>query len=74
MASLLIQSGIDINIQSSLGLTALHRACQRGVSDIVSLLVSSGANVDIVNEEGEKAPDIGVCQHPGVITGTHTEL
>lgn len=46
--------GVDVNANSKLG-SALHRAVLRGHMDIVDLLISNGANVDLKSESGDTA-------------------
>lgn len=44
---------IDINLGDSLGNTALHYAAHAGHLQVVTLLVSSKANVNAKNKQGE---------------------
>lgn len=43
----LIELGVDVNHQTSIGTTALHKACMRGATDIVKLLLEHGADITI---------------------------
>lgn len=44
----LLDTGIDINIRSSVGATSLHFACLVGSKKMVSLLLARGAKVDAI--------------------------
>lgn len=50
----LIAAGVEINLQDNNGCTALMLACMHGTA---SVLISSGANPDILDNEGRKAED-----------------
>jgi len=52
---LLTSPGIDVNLKVTGGSTALHTASWNGFSNIVSLLLSAGADVNIKNDRDESA-------------------
>ena len=47
-----LELGADVNATNSMGLTALLGAVNRGSNDIIELLVTRGANLDIKDKEG----------------------
>lgn len=51
----------NINVQSDIGETSLHRACNRTNYNVVKYLVSKGANLNIKDEDG-KTPIHTVCK------------
>lgn len=63
----LLESGIDVNHQSSEGITALMLAVNKGNIEIVRLLLEKGANKLIVNKHGTTALDLAKKNN-------HTEL
>ena len=50
--NLLIEEGVDVNDKDHEQFTALHRAAQKGYTDICRLLLDNGANVDDRNNKG----------------------
>ena len=50
--TLCLDLGADVNATNSMGLTALLGAVNRGSNDIIELLVSRGARLDIQDKEG----------------------
>jgi ankyrin repeat protein len=50
--ALCLELGADVNATNSMGLTALLGAVNRGSNDIIELLVSRGARLDIKDREG----------------------
>jgi uncharacterized protein len=44
---LLIDLGLDVNVQADTGRTALHGAAHKGRSDVVQILVDHGAKLDV---------------------------
>jgi ankyrin len=50
--TLCLELGADVNATNSMGLTALLGAANRGSNDIIELLVSRGARLDIQDKEG----------------------
>jgi len=57
MVKCLLAAGADMNLQSSLGDTALHRAGYMGKLEVVKELIAAGADVNIQNGDGETALD-----------------
>lgn len=49
---LVLELGADVNEADEAGNTALHGAANRGANSIIELLLSSGAQLDVANEEG----------------------
>jgi ankyrin repeat protein len=49
-----IASGIDINGISDSGSTALHKACWRGYTSIVEILLKAGADPNIAEDDSQK--------------------
>ncbi|KAB0344105.1 hypothetical protein FD754_021031 [Muntiacus muntjak] len=50
----LVESGVDVNSQNEVnGLTCLHWACKRSHGQVVSFLLISGADKDILTTKGE---------------------
>jgi len=52
-AKLLIEHGVDVNAAGQYGWTALHSAAYQGIKDLISYLVSKGANVNEVDAFGQ---------------------
>jgi len=52
---IILQSGVDISKQADDGSTALHCAAKADQTDMVYLLIESGARSDIVNSKGKVA-------------------
>jgi len=50
---IILQSGVDISTQADDGSTALHCAAKADQTDMVHLLIESGARSDIVNSKGK---------------------
>jgi ankyrin repeat protein len=59
--------GMDVNIQNSMGVTALMGAANRGSDDIIRFLVDKGAKVDSTDKEGRNA----MSWAEGVFLATH---
>jgi uncharacterized protein len=53
--ALCLELGADVNATNSMGLTALLGAVNRGSNDIIELLVTHGARVDVKDKEGRTA-------------------
>ena len=53
VASLIGSAELDLNLKDELGMTALHYAVNRGMSDIVKLLLDAGANINVTNKSNE---------------------
>jgi ankyrin repeat protein len=51
----LLKEGVDVNIQSKIGRTALHEASYRGYDSIVRILLENSADTDIRDEFGRTA-------------------
>eukprot|EP00004_Rigifila_ramosa_P007407 TRINITY_DN1838_c0_g2_i6.p1 TRINITY_DN1838_c0_g2~~TRINITY_DN1838_c0_g2_i6.p1 ORF type:complete len:300 (-),score=63.12 TRINITY_DN1838_c0_g2_i6:475-1374(-) len=54
----LIFQGATIDLQDTLGRTALHFACVNGYTHIVKILLTKGAHTDIKNNVGKTALDL----------------
>ena len=52
---LCLDNGADVNAVNSMGLTAVLGAANRGANDIIRLLASNGARLDVVDKEGRSA-------------------
>ena len=52
IVEVLIQAGIDVNIQNSNGITVIHNAMNKGYFNIVDRLIQAGADVNIRNRHG----------------------
>lgn len=50
----LLRAGVDVNFQGAMGETALLLACGDGFDDLVELLVSKGANINLATVDGER--------------------
>lgn len=61
-----IAKGIDVNITDEKGETALHCACHYGDTEIVELLITHGANVNVATQSGT-TPLMIVANQPHII-------
>jgi uncharacterized protein len=52
-AAYLLDHGADINAAGQFGWTALHSASYQGLNDLITLLVSKGANIDAKDQLGQ---------------------
>ena len=52
---LLVDAGMDVNLQGDLANTPLHYARKRGREDVARYLISRGGSPQLVNELGEQA-------------------
>jgi uncharacterized protein len=50
--TLCLELGADVNATNSMGLTALLGAVNRGANDLIEILVTRGARLDIMDKEG----------------------
>jgi len=57
---LLVESGVDLNLQDRRGNTALHQAARMGKVAAIELLIDHGADVNVANGEGVTPLDIAV--------------
>lgn len=57
----LLKSGVDPNAADESGRTALHLACCRGYSDIVTSLLSHKADCNVVDKLGNTPLHLAVC-------------
>ena len=53
----LIQQGTAVNTQDSKGITALHYACGHGYTEIVEMLLNSGADISLKDKAHRTALD-----------------
>jgi ankyrin repeat protein len=49
---LCLEKGIDVNAVNNQGITAMHGAANRGFDDMVKLLASAGAKLDVADKQG----------------------
>jgi ankyrin repeat protein len=52
-AKFLVDHGVDVNAAGQFGWTALHAASYQGMNDVISYLVSKGANIDQKDSFGQ---------------------
>jgi uncharacterized protein len=57
MVKCLLAAGANMNQQSSIGDTALHRAGYLNKLEVIKELIAAGADVNIQNDDGETALD-----------------
>jgi ankyrin repeat protein len=53
--TLCLELGFDVNAVNQMGLAAVHGAANRGSDDIIELLASRGARLDLADKEGRTA-------------------
>lgn len=53
VAKFLVKSGADINLQTELGRTALHAACNEKNAEMISFLLEHGANISVEDNDGK---------------------
>ncbi len=53
-----VELGVDVNVADARGYTALHGAAYLGNNDMVNLLVSKGAKVDVKTKAGDTVADM----------------
>lgn len=66
---LLSEGQASINLQDSEGITALHWACSAGHMEAIQLLISAGANVNMMELDGERLTALDYA-----IIGGHQEV
>jgi ankyrin repeat protein len=59
-AELLIAKGVDVNLASDDGLTAVHIAAQAGLDSVVTLLAQHGAKLDVKDKRGRTPVDMAM--------------
>ena len=62
VVSCLIKNGANINACTGNKVTPLMRAAKKGNSDVVSLLIALGANVDLKDKDGDTAFHYTACE------------
>ena len=62
VVSCLIKNGANINACTGNKVTPLMRAAKKGNSDVVSLLIARGANVDLKDKDGDTAFHYTACE------------
>ena len=62
VVSCLIKNGANINACTGNKVTPLMRAAKKGNSDVVSLLIAHGANVDLQDKDGDTAFHYTACE------------
>jgi len=60
-AKLLLAAGTDVNAAGQYGWTALHAAAYQGLTDVIELLVSKGANVNEMDAFGQTPLSISMA-------------
>jgi ankyrin repeat protein len=60
-AKLLLERGTDVNAVGQYGWTALHAASYQGLTDVIELLVSKGANINEMDAFGQTPLSIGMA-------------
>jgi uncharacterized protein len=60
-----LEHGADVNAVNKEGYTALHGASFRGANNVVELLVSKGARMDIKNKDGRMPVNMAEGMHIG---------
>ncbi|KAF9406742.1 hypothetical protein HW555_012983 [Spodoptera exigua] len=61
---LLVVRGCDVNARDDCGYSALHLAAEHGYTELVKLLLESGAAVDYRPNTGEEFPRTTLCDEP----------
>jgi ankyrin repeat protein len=59
-AELLIGKGVDVNLATDDGLTAVHIAAQAGLDSVVTLLAEHGAKLDVKDKRGRTPVDMAM--------------
>ena len=72
------KNDLNLNYQDFGGRTALHCACERGLTDLVALLIKIGINVNLPNYEGNTALHLAAIKNHEAIIGllleTHADF
>jgi ankyrin repeat protein len=58
--TLLLERGVDVNLQNTAGLTALHFAAQAGMDSVVTALAKHGAALDLKDKQGRTPVDVAL--------------
>src|SRR5262245_59564355 len=58
--ALLVNKGVDVNLASDDGLTAVHIAAQAGLDSVVTLLAQHGARLDVKDKRGRTPVDMAM--------------
>jgi ankyrin repeat protein len=61
----LIENKAEINIQDSIGFTALHFACQEGHIESVKILIENNADINLVDVYGNTAAWVTIMNWKG---------
>jgi hypothetical protein len=59
-AELLLDKGVDVNLATDDGLTAVHIAAQAGLDSVVTLLAQYGAKLDVKDKRGRTPVDMAM--------------
>jgi ankyrin repeat protein len=75
---LCLELGMDVNAINSMGIAAIHGAANRGSDDIIELLVTHGASLDVADNEGRTPLDwargVFLATHPAEPKPSSVEL
>jgi len=64
----LLDSGVDVNFEDAMGMSALHWACDRGHLDMARLLLDRGAQVNAEDECGTTPLHVAcTCDHADIV-------
>jgi ankyrin repeat protein len=62
MATLLLDSGAEVNGRGEGGFTALHSAAQNGDKELARLLLERGADPSLAADDGRRPADLGLSE------------